>query len=125
MISRDGQMRGILVRGIDPAQEPLVSGGLARLLTGRLDALIPRSFQIVLGRDLAAQLGAAVGDSVVLVAADGVVSPSGVTPRLRQFTVAGVFASGHHEYDSNLALIHAADASVFFGIRPPSEYDLS
>ncbi len=114
MISRDGQMRGILVRGIDPAQEPLVSGGLARLLTGRLDALSPRSFQIVLGRDLAAQLGAAVGDSVVLVAADGVVSPAGVTPRLRQFTVAGVFASGHHEYDSNLALIHAADASVFF-----------
>jgi lipoprotein-releasing system permease protein len=114
MISRDGQMRGILVRGIDPAQEPMVSGGLARLMTGRLDALTPRSFQIVLGRDLAAQLGAAVGDSVVLVAADGAVSPAGITPRLRQFTVAGVFASGHHEYDSNLALIHTADASVFF-----------
>jgi lipoprotein-releasing system permease protein len=114
MISRDGQMRGILVRGIDPAQEPMVSGGLARLMTGRLDALTPRSFQIVLGRDLAAQLGAAVGDSVVLVAADGAVSPAGITPRLRQFTVAGVFASGHHEYDSNLALVHTADASVFF-----------
>ena len=114
MISRDGQMRGILVRGIDPRQEPLVSGGVARLLSGKLETLAPTTFQIVLGRDLAAQLGASIGDQVVLIAADGVVGPAGVTPRLRQFTVGGIFASGHHEYDSNLALIHAADATVFF-----------
>ncbi|MBU3720048.1 MAG: lipoprotein-releasing ABC transporter permease subunit [Burkholderiaceae bacterium] len=114
MISRDGQMRGILVRGIDPRQEPLVSGGVARLLSGKLETLAPTTFQIVLGRDLASQLGASIGDQVVLIAADGVVGPAGVTPRLRQFTVGGIFASGHHEYDSNLALIHAADATVFF-----------
>ncbi len=114
MISRQGQMKGILVRGIDPAQEPAVSDGLSRLVSGRLDALTPRSFHIVLGRDLASQLGASVGDVVVLISAEGAITPAGVTPRLRQFTVSGVFAAGHHEYDSNLALIHAADAELFF-----------
>ena len=114
MVARDGQMKGILVRGIDPAREPEVSGGVSTLVRGRLESLAPREFRIVLGRELAASLGAAVGDTVVLVAADGVMSPTGVTPRLRQFTVSGVFASGHFEYDSNLALIHAQDATLFF-----------
>ena len=114
MISRDGQMRGILVRGIDPRQEPLVSGGVARLLSGKLETLAPTTFQIVLGRDLASQLGASIGDQVVLIAADGVVGPAGVTPRLRQFTVGGIFASGHHEYDSNLVLMHLQDAATLF-----------
>ena len=114
MLARDGQMKGILVRGVDPAREPDVSGGLARLMSGRLDSLAPRQFQIVLGRDLAASLGATVGDSVALVAADGVVTPTGVTPRLRQFTVSGIFSSGHFEYDSTLALVHMTDAELFF-----------
>ena len=91
-----------------------MSGGLSRLVSGRLDALTPRSFHIVLGRDLASQLGASVGDVVVLISAEGAITPAGVTPRLRQFTVSGVFSAGHHEYDSNLALIHAADAELFF-----------
>lgn len=114
MISRDGQMRGVLVRGIDPAQEPKVSGALSKLISGRLDSLVPRQFQIVLGRELANTLRVGVGDQVVVIAADGVVGPTGVTPRLRQFTVSGVFASGHFEYDSNLALVHAQDAEIFF-----------
>lgn len=114
MVSRDGQMRGVLVRGIDPAQEPKVSGALSRLMAGRLDSLAPRQFQIVLGRELANMLRAGVGDQIVVIAADGVVGPAGVTPRLRQFTVSGVFASGHFEYDSNLALVHTQDAELFF-----------
>jgi lipoprotein-releasing system permease protein len=114
MVSRDGQMRGIMVRGIDPAQEPKVSGALSRLMSGSLQSLEPRQFRIVLGRELANTLRASVGDQVVVIAADGVVGPAGVTPRLRQFTVAGVFASGHFEYDSNLALVHAQDAELFF-----------
>ncbi|MEY3982334.1 MAG: hypothetical protein RLZZ281_1203 [Pseudomonadota bacterium] len=114
MLARDGQMKGILVRGVDPAREPGVSGGLARLMSGRLESLQARQFHIVLGRDLAASIGASLGDTVALVAADGVVTPTGVTPRLRQFTVSGIFSSGHFEYDSTLALIHITDAELFF-----------
>ena len=114
MMARDGQMKGILVRGIDPAREPLVSGSLSHLVSGRLESLQAREYRIVLGRELARHLGVAVGETVVLIAADGVVTPAGVSPRLRQFQVSGIFASGHFEYDSNLALIHSADAEVFF-----------
>ncbi len=114
MASREGQMKGILVRGVDPKQEPGVSESLARLMSGSLEALTPKTYRIILGRELAGNLGARLGDTIVLIAADGVASPTGVTPRLREFTVAGVFASGHFEYDSNLALIHAQDAEVFF-----------
>jgi lipoprotein-releasing system permease protein len=114
MMARDGQMKGILVRGIDPAREPLVSGSLSHLVSGRLESLQARQYRIVLGRELARHLGVAVGETVVLIAADGVVTPAGVSPRLRQFQVSGIFASGHFEYDSNLALIHAEDAEIFF-----------
>jgi lipoprotein-releasing system permease protein len=114
MLARDGQMKGILVRGIDPAREPLVSGALSHLVSGRLESLQSRQFRIVLGRELARHLGASVGESVVLIAADAVVTPAGVSPRLRQFEVSGIFASGHFEYDSNLALIHVDDAEIFF-----------
>jgi lipoprotein-releasing system permease protein len=114
MLSHDGQMKGVMVRGIDPAAEPLVSGALAKLITGRLDSLAPKRFNIVLGRELAMQLRASTGDQLVLLAADSTVGPTGVTPRMRQFTVSGIFSSGHFEYDSNLALVHAQDAEVFF-----------
>ncbi len=114
MISSAGQMRGILARGIDPLKEPLVSGALAQLMSGKLASLEPGSFRIVLGRELAIALGVRLGDEVVLIGADANVGPAGVTPRLRQFVVAGVFSSGHFEYDSNLVLMHAQDAQRFF-----------
>jgi lipoprotein-releasing system permease protein len=114
MISNAGQMRGILARGIDPGQEPLVSGALATLMAGSLQSLEPGSFRIVLGRELAIALGARVGDPLVLIGADATVGPAGVTPRLRQFIVSGIFSSGHFEYDSNLVLMHTDDAERFF-----------
>lgn len=114
MISKDGQMKGVIVRGIDPNLEPMVSPSLAKLMSGKLASLSTRQFNVVLGRALAGQLGVSVGDTVVLIAADGVVSPAGMTPRLRQFTVSGLFSSGHYEYDSTLALVHATDAEIFF-----------
>lgn len=114
MVSRDGQMKGVLVRGIDPAQEPSVAGSLAKLTRGELSSLTARQFQIVLGRELAITLNAGLGDQVVLIAAEGAVGATGVTPRVRQFTVSGVFASGHHEYDSNLVLMHLQDAATLF-----------
>jgi lipoprotein-releasing system permease protein len=87
---------------------------------GRLTALVPGQFNIVLGADLAQNLGVTVGDKITLVAPEGSMTPAGMLPRLKQFTVAGVFESGHYEYDSTLALINIQDAEALFRLRAPT-----
>jgi lipoprotein-releasing system permease protein len=81
---------------------------------GTLDALKPGEFGIVLGVELARALGVAQGEKVVLVAPQGQVTPAGILPRLKQFTVVGIFAVDHYEYDSGLALVHLEDAQKLF-----------
>jgi lipoprotein-releasing system permease protein len=82
--------------------------------SGSLAALKPGEYNVVLGIELARALGAAPGDKVVLVAPQGQVTPAGVVPRLRQFTVVGTFGVDHYEYDSGLALVHLEDAQRLF-----------
>ncbi len=82
--------------------------------SGRLDALRAGEFNIVLGSELARALGALRGDKVALIAPQGQVTPAGVIPRLKQFTVAGIFEVGMFEYDSGLALVHLEDAQKLF-----------
>lgn len=108
--------RGVVVRGIDPSFEQGVADIGRQMRDGRLDALTAGSFTIVLGRILAADLGLRTGDRVVLSAPQGAVTPAGIVPRLRQFTVAGVFESGHYEYDSTLAFVHVDDAAKVFRV---------
>jgi lipoprotein-releasing system permease protein len=103
---------GVQLRGVDPAQEAGVSA-LARNVAG-VAALREGGFGIVLGRVLAEQLGVAPGDRVLLVIAQGNVTPAGVVPRMRRFTVEGVFEAGMYEYDRGLALLHLADAQRLF-----------
>ena len=79
-----------------------------------LEQLKPGEYGIVLGVELARALGAVLGDRVVLVAPQGQVTPAGVIPRLRQFTVVGVFGVDHYEYDSGLALVDLSDAQKLF-----------
>ena len=81
-------------------------------------------WNIVLGVELARLLGARVGDKVTLVAPGGQVTPAGVVPRLKQFTLVGVFEAGHYEYDSALALIHVDDAARFFRVEGPTGVQL-
>jgi lipoprotein-releasing system permease protein len=101
---------GAQLRGIDPAREARL-GGLAGVVTrGRLDDLEPGSWRILLGSALAAELGVDVGDSVVVIVPEVSVTPAGVEPRRRRFTVAGLFDSGMYEYDRGLALMHVEDA---------------
>ncbi len=78
----------------------------------------------MLGAELARSLGVRVGDKVTLVAAGGQMTPAGVIPRLKQFTLAGVFEAGHYEYDSGLALIHLDDAARFFRVDGPTGVQL-
>jgi lipoprotein-releasing system permease protein len=120
MLARSDVVRGALVRGIDPALEPQVSDATARLASGKLTDLVPGEFGIVLGVELARILGVELGDKVTLIAPQGNVTPAGVLPRLRQFTVVGQVESGHFEYDAALALIHLADAEKLFRLDGPS-----
>lgn len=120
LVARGEDMKGVMVRGIDPAQEPKVTD-LARDLSGTvLPRLVPGQFGILLGLDLARGLGVGVGDSVTLIAPSGQVTPAGVVPRVRQMTVVGTFSSGHYEYDSALAMLHMDDAARIFRLEGPT-----
>eukprot|EP01030_Chromulinospumella_sphaerica_P024535 gene24535-24620_t len=109
LLARGEDMKGTLVRGIDPAQEGAVTD-LAAANADVLKQLVPGEFRVVLGRELARSLGVRVGDAVTLIAPAGQVTPAGVVPRLKQMTVAGTFDSGHYEYDSALVMLHYEDA---------------
>lgn len=114
MIARDQTLRGVQVRGVDPATERNVSDLVGSMKQGSLDALQPGSFGVVLGRTLASALDVRLGDPVLMLAPQGSVTPAGFTPRMRQFTVVGVFEAGHYEYDSSLAFVNVDDAARLF-----------
>jgi lipoprotein-releasing system permease protein len=108
------------VRGIDPALEPEVSEIARKTAGGDIGTLVDGQFRVVLGLDLARALRVTVGDKVTLISPQGTVTPAGVVPRLRQFTVAGTFSSGHFEFDSALAMIHIGDAQRLYRAEGPS-----
>ncbi len=114
LLTRGQAVRGAFIRGILPAEEERVSEIGAHMKSGRLDALRPGEFGIVLGAELARALGATPGDKVVVIAPQGQVTPAGLIPRLKQFTVVGVFSVDQYEYDSGLALVHLEDAQKLF-----------
>jgi lipoprotein-releasing system permease protein len=114
MVSFDGNVRGVLVRGIDPKLENEVAEIGAHMLAGSLDRLQPGEFGIVLGAELARAVRAFPGDRITLIAPQGLVTPAGVVPRLKQFRVVGIFRVDHFEYDSGLALVNVADAQRLY-----------
>jgi lipoprotein-releasing system permease protein len=124
LIARGDEMRGAIVRGIVPAEEAQITPLAAKLRDGALAQLKPGEFHIVLGGELARQLGVRAGDQVTLVAPGGSVTPAGVIPRLKSFTVAGTFDAGHYEYDSGLALVHLDDAARLFRTGGPTGVQL-
>jgi lipoprotein-releasing system permease protein len=119
LLARGEDMRGAIVRGIEPALEPQVTD-LAAAGKGTLDKLVPGEFNIVLGAELARTMGVRPGDAVTLIAPGGQVTPAGVVPRLKQVTVVGTFDSGHFEYDSGLVLLHVDDAARIFRLEGPT-----
>jgi lipoprotein-releasing system permease protein len=116
MLMRGKTVRGVAVTGILPAAEPSVSVVAEKIVDGFLQELRPGEFGIVIGRDLAVSLGVRTGDKVTLVAPQANVTPAGILPRLKQFTVVGIFQVGMYEFDSALALIHIDDAARLFRI---------
>jgi lipoprotein-releasing system permease protein len=116
LLARGEDMRGTVVRGIDPKTEGQVTELGAKLQGKALSKLVAGDFGIVLGIDLARNMGVREGDSVSLIAPGGQVTPAGVLPRVKQMKVVGVFDSGHFEYDSGLALLHV-DVAGPTGVR--------
>jgi lipoprotein-releasing system permease protein len=114
MLVAGARSAGVALRGIDPAQEGAVSALAREAAAEGAARLAPGGFGIVLGRALAEALGVRAGDRVLLVVAQGNVTPAGVVPRMRRFTVLGVFEAGMYEYDRGLALLHVQDAQRLF-----------
>ena len=125
LIARGEDMRGAVVRGISPEHEPSVTP-LAKTLKedGTLDKLQPGSWGVLIGVEMARNLGVSVGDKITVVAPNGEVTPAGVVPRLKTFTVQGIFSAGHYEYDSALALINIEDAARLFRSGGPTGVQL-
>jgi lipoprotein-releasing system permease protein len=124
MLMSDGVMRPAQVRGVLPEEEGKVSDVPRNVRQGSFAALTPGSHNIVLGLELAKGLNLSVGDNVTMAVAR-TDAPIGAaveitTPRLVNFTVAGIFESGHFEFDSSLAFVHIADAQDLAGIPGPS-----
>jgi len=120
LIARGDDMRGAIIRGISPTEEATVTPLAAQLeKDGLLGRLKTGEWGIILGAELARGLGVTEGDKITLVAPSGQVTPAGVIPRLKQFTVLGSFSAGHYEYDSGLALIHVDDAAKLFRVEGP------
>ncbi|MDJ0813679.1 MAG: lipoprotein-releasing ABC transporter permease subunit [Woeseiaceae bacterium] len=113
----DQQLSGVQLRGIDAAAENNVSGLGETMRDGSLDSLAPGEFKIVIGSELASALQVGVGDKVTVTLAQGIVTPAGVVPRTKRFTVSGIYRVGMYEYDRRLAFINIADAQRLYRMR--------
>jgi lipoprotein-releasing system permease protein len=114
MLAAGERLAGAQLRGVDPVQEQRVGGLATALTSGALTDLAAGRYGIVLGDALASELGVQMNDTVVLIAPEGSVTPTGIVPRMRRFTVTGIFHSGMYEYDRGLALLHVSDAARMF-----------
>ena len=117
MMINGTNVNGTLIRGVLPEKEPEVSNVSLKMKSGRFTDLKAGKFGVILGQDLARILGVHVGDKVTMVTPSANVTPAGVAPRLKRFTVVGVFYLGMYEYDSTMALIHLKDAQRLFRMK--------
>lgn len=114
MINADRRVSGTMLHGILPNVEHQVSEVAEKMKAGSLEQLIPGEFNIVLGAELATYLGAMVGDKITVITPQITSTPAGILPRMRRFTVSGIFEVGMYEYDRNMAIIHLDDAARLF-----------
>lgn len=117
MLSVGSAVQGAVIRGIDPKAEATVAEVGKHMRSGRMEDLKPGEFGIVLGSELARALTVRVGETVVLIAPQGQVTPAGILPRLRQFRVVGIFEIGMYEYDYGLAYIDIEDAQRLYRLE--------
>jgi len=135
LISRGARAQGAVLKGINPQDERMVSDLLDSVKNGFASALdaTPNEASpatpseeapsqsvslppIILGKDMADQLGAPVGSLVTVTSPQGELTPFGIVPKYKRFKVAGVFTSGFYDYDSNWAFIRLSDAQKLFDL---------
>lgn len=114
MVRHGRELSGVLLRGIEPAQESRISKISQHMLSGSLDNLTAGDFGVVIGRHLAMAMGVLPGDNLDLMIPIANVTPAGVVPRFRRFHVVGVFEIGMYEYDRSLVLMHRKDAAALY-----------
>ena len=123
LLASEGNVHGVVLRGIDPQREGRVTDIEKNMVQGTVQALEPPAEAldpppqpgILIGRELAGRLGAFVGDTINVITPTGKPGPMGIVPKIRRFTVAGIFDSGMYEYDSTLAYIALKTAQDFLG----------
>ena len=120
MLTKDKIVNGVIIRGILPHEETNVAIVAEKMIEGDLDDLISTEFNIILGAELVRKLNLEIGDKVTLVAPQVNFTPAGILPRLKRFTLIGIFEVGMHEFDSGLALIHMDDALRLFRKSNPT-----
>jgi lipoprotein-releasing system permease protein len=120
MLISEGVMRPTMVRGVLPAEERKVSDVAGKVKQGSFDQLTPGGFNIVVGQALAKTLSMNIGDKISMALAQPSAGTQVVMPRMRAFTIVGIFDSGHYEYDSALAFVHMADAQEIANLTGPS-----
>ncbi len=111
MLVSSGGVAGIELRGILPDREQQVADAAGLMTAGQMSSLQPRGWNIVLGSELARRLAVQLGDRIVLLTPQGSVTPAGMLPRMRRFTVSGIFHAGMYEYDRNLAYVNLTDSA--------------
>ncbi|ROO32754.1 lipoprotein-releasing ABC transporter permease subunit [Salinisphaera japonica] len=114
MVRSGRAISGTLLRGVDPKLEADVSDVAGNMVAGSFDSLVPGKYNIVLGVDLANQLGVGVGDDVDILIPQATVTPAGIVPRFRRFHVGGIFSVGMYEYDSGMVLMSIGDAQKLY-----------
>jgi len=116
MLASGARVSGAVVRAIEPVEEDEVADLRQHMISGSVDDLIDGEFNIILGQDLANYLGVGPGDQVTLVTPQVSSTPIGIMPRLKRFTISGLFAVGMADYDRNAAFIHLADGARLMGL---------
>ncbi len=114
MINAERRVSGTMLSGILPEYESKVSEVADKMKAGKLSDLIPGEYGIILGAELANYLGVIMGDKITVISPQINSTPAGIVPRMRRFTVVGIFQVGMFEYDRNMAMIHIQDAAKLF-----------
>ena len=120
MLVHEHRVHGTVLRGIVPEEEKTVSLVAEKMQSGKFSGLRPGAFGMIIGSETAGRLGVQPGDTITLVAPQATGVTAGILPRLKRFTIIGIFTAGMREFDSGLALIHLEDALLLFERSGPS-----
>lgn len=114
LVANKKRVKGVMVRGVLPAEEARTTSISQHLTQGSLSDLKNGTYNVILGVNLAKELRVGVGDNIVIIAPEGTPTPSGVVPRMRRFHITGLLQSGMYEYDNTLAIVRMEDAARLY-----------